>query len=110
MESVVSVDRSCAWPDGSMFMWGKYQWGVESKIILFRPLGLSLHKVPNLQTQKYSYCFSQSSLFGSCCGAWVEVWNVIFMSGCCLSLQCIAMGLFLSDKCSSILNLSGLVV
>ena len=47
----MSGDRSCAWPDGSMFVWEEYQWGIESKIVLFRPLGLGLHKVPNLQTQ-----------------------------------------------------------
>ena len=113
VKSVVDGDRSCTWPDSSGYLvtvWDRHQCGVESKIVLFRPLGLSLAKVPNLQSQIYSYCLSQRSLFGSCCGAWVRIWNVTLLSGCCFSTHCVAIGLLLSDRCSSILNLSGLVV
>ena len=45
-----------------------------SYINLFRPLLLSLLRVPSRHIHKYSCLFNQSSVFVSLVGAWAKIW------------------------------------
>ena len=79
-----------------------------SYINLFRPLLLSLFRVPSRHIHKYSCLFNQSSVFVSLVGACAKIWNLFFLYSWFASLICSIIGP--SDKCSDILCISGLVV
>ena len=85
-------------------------WGHRLVTSLFKPFGLILDRVPNLHIHRYSCLLSHSSLFVSWFGVVLRYGILTFKSGCLFVLEWVYIGLFWSDRCSRILNLSGLVV